>query len=229
MTPAEKFARSSGQTERVGDDIVRALAGEHAAPAVPRPASHRTGPAVPGVSARLLTGRQKTVLAQLARAAYAIQHRLGLAGDSFDDWRREQSISAVGCRISEARQAHYLALRAHYEALAGKNTADTFAAAVAPGDDPDRQAVAQHIRSELAAFAQIPDDDGRPTGEHRAEAYCLAIARARSVSSPATISSLVQTWPVARLWTLVYTLRNRRNAKLGVGQTARRNKSQRRA
>lgn len=132
-------------------------------------------------------------------------------------------------RISQATQSHYLPLRGHFEALAGKTGVPTLNALVAHADDPDRQVVSQAIRTALAAFSQIPDIHHKPTGPFRAESYLLAIANSRAIVKVGTVREILDTWPVKKIWTLVYTLRNRTNAQLDRGHTRARNKSQRKS
>ncbi len=230
MTPSEKHAANEGRTESLPDALRDMLLGGD----LPRPAKapvHKNGRPAPHVGARPLSAKQKGILSQIAADAFAIQSRLGLVdpGVKLDAWRHAEAIAAVKCRISEAEQRHYLPLKGHFQSLAGKTGVRTLKALVAPADDPDRQAAAQALRTELARFAQIPDKDGRPMGDHRAEAYLLACAKHKGTVQPATVATIRETWPVAKIWALVYTLRNRIAAKLGVGYPSDRNKSQRRA
>lgn len=190
-----------------------APAPKEAQPGVPEPRAHRTGRRSPTVSGRPLTARQKAVLCQMAAAAYRVQNDCGLVaeGERLEDWRRAQQLEAVGVpSLREAKQAHYLALRGHFEALAGRRDAATLARMTADAEDVDRQAAAEAMRRELRRFAELPDAEGRAQGAHRAEAYLLAIAgdRARGLR-PESIRQIAETWPPDRIWTLVYTMRNR--------------------
>lgn len=229
MTPSEKHAANEGRTEALPDALRDMLLSRD----LPRPAKapvHKNGRPAPHVGARPLSAKQKGILSQIAADAYALQSRLGLIDPAvkLDAWRRAEAIAAVKCRISEAAQHHYLPLKGHFQALCGKTGVTTLQAIVAPADDPDRQAASQALRTELARFAQLLDADHRPMGEHRAEAYLLACAKHKGTVQPATVATIRETWPVAKIWALVYTLRNRIAAKLGVGYPSDRNKSQRR-
>lgn len=231
MTPAEKHQANTGRTGALPDALRDALTGAGGSAPVKPHRPHRTGRAVPQVNNRPLSRDQKATLSVLAAEAFAIQSRHGLVeeGTKVDAWRRAESIAAAGVRISEAKQAHYRPLLGHFQALAGKQTADTLANITAAEDDPDRQAVMQHLRNAVAGFAETPDKIGEKTGWHRAESYLLTIANnQRSGVRVNTLAQLAETWPVAKLWSLVYTMRNRTAAKDGRGYSADRNKSQRR-
>lgn len=233
MNPTDKFTRAQGETEALPEALREALSGSTlpGRGAVKKYRSHKTGLDVPQVNFRGLSKTQKTVLSRLAAAAYDLQSKHGLidSGIKVDAWRQAEAIAAVGVRISEAKQAHYLPLRGHFEALAGKSSVETFQAAVAPEDDIDRQTVAQALREALAGFAQTIGKDGRPVGWHQAESYMLTIANARAKGAKVHLfDTLIATWPVPKIWEMVYTMRNRTVAKNGGGRTAARNVSQRR-
>ena len=76
--------------------------------------------AVSGSANTLLTGRQRSALAQLARKAYVNLSNHGLIEQDFDSWRREQCIAACGLRITEASNRHYLILESHFYNLMGR-------------------------------------------------------------------------------------------------------------
>lgn len=201
-------------------------------PGVPKYPRHKNGEDVPASPARgALTKRQKQVLCQIAAAAYEVQRKHGLIDEAVkvDAWRRAEQLAAVGVTsLTQCRQAHYLHLKGHFEALAGKADVEAFAMMTAAADDPDRQLVSRLIKEEIERFAELVEDNqGKKMGWHRAEAYARTIAKSRGYIGPDTIDSIRQTWPVAKLWTLLYTLRNRTNAKRRVGDTADRNKGQR--
>lgn len=230
MSPTEKFQRAQGETAPLPDGLRDLLAAGPPKAAKPAPV-HKNGSPTRSWAHRPLTDLQKSTLSRLAKAAYALQDRCGLVdpGVNADAWRHAESRSVVGCRISEATQGHYKPLRGHFSALAGKTDLDTFNDATAAPDAPDRAAIAQALRNELARFAQLPDKDGRQTGVHRAEAYLVSIAKHRGHLDPQTpIATILEVWAPEKIEGLVNTMRNRIAAKLGVGKIANRNKSQRR-
>jgi hypothetical protein len=219
MRPTNPPAKvSNTQTEPIPAALRESLlapsteAKEAAMPGLPARTRHKSGKAVPSVSRGGLTTRQKAVLCQMARTAYAIldEHGLIEAGTTLEEWRRAEQLAAVGVgSLRECRQAHYLRLRGHFEALAGRGDARAFADLTAPADDADRQTAWAALARELKRFAELPDADGRRMGEHRAEAYARTIAKSRGYVGPDALIAIRETWPVAKIWTLVYTLKNR--------------------
>lgn len=232
MSPAEKHTQNNGRTEPLSDSLRELLSGGEITPkTAPKKApKHKTGRPSRNWSDRPLTNYQKSRLSILAKAAYALQQKHGLIdpGITAENWRISESITASGARISEACQSHYRPLRGHFLALSGKTDIDTFNDLTAPADDASRAAIVQALRNELARFAEIPDEHGKPTGAHRAEAYLFSFAQHRGNLTPRTVATIIDTWSPEKIETCVNTLRNRIAAKLGVGKTANRNKSQRR-
>lgn len=231
MTPAEKHAQNQGRTEPLPDALRDMLSGGSPQP-IPakKPATHRTGTETRSWANRPLSKTQKVTLSRIAEAAFKVQEKHGLidSGIKVEAWRRAEAIAHVGFRISHAKQSHYLPLRGHFLALAGKTDIGTFNDLTAQPDAPDRAAIAQALRDELARFAQLPNDlDGGPTGDHAAEAYLFSIAQHRGNLHPRTVATITDTWKPEKIETLVITLRNRIAAKLGVGNPRNRNKSQR--
>lgn len=202
-------------------------------PGVPRQAKHKNGTDAPRtVSRGHLSNRQKQVLCQLAAAAYEVQAKHGLVDDGvkLDAWRRAEQLAAVGVgSLRECRQAHYLPLKGHFEALAGKGDAEAFAKMTAAADDPDRQTIRAILREELDRFADLDDGRGGRMGWHRAAAYARSIAKSRGYVGPDDLEKITDHWRIDKLWTLVFTLRNRIAAKRGVGDGWQRNKGQRRS
>lgn len=212
----------TGRAKRDGDDL----------PGLPKEKQHKTGTDAPrSISRGHLTNRQKQVLCQLAAAAYAVQQKHGLIdeGVKLEAWRHAEQLEAVGIgSLRDCRQAHYLHLRGHFEALASGEPSRAFAGMTAAIDDPDRQTIRAILKTELARFADLDDDQGRRMGEHRAEAYAMTIAKRRGYVGSDQVGAVCDHWDTNKLWTLIYTLRNRIAAKRGVGETRERNKSQRR-
>lgn len=231
MTPAEKHTQNQGRTEPLPDALRDMLSGGSALPTpAKKPANHRTGTETRSWANRPLSKTQKATLSRIAEAAFQVQKKHGLidSGIDVEAWRRAEAIAHVGFRISQANQSHYKPLRGHFLALAGKTDVDTFNDLTAQPDAPDRASIAQALRDELARFALLPDDDGKPTGDHRAEAYLFSIAQHRGNLTPRTVATIINTWHPKKIETLVITLRNRISAKTGVGNPRNRNKSQRR-
>ena len=231
MSPAEKHAQNQGRTEPLPDtfrDML--LGGATNSSAVQKTPRFKNGTKAPHVAKNALSNHQKSIIAQTAKDAFDTQSKHGLVddGQSLGDWRHQQQIEAVGiASLRDCRQSHYLPLLGHFNALAGKTGVSTFKQLTAPADDPDRQSATQALRTEIARFAQIPDDQGKPTGDHRAEAYLFAVAEKRGNLNPRTVATIRDTWTTPKIWSLVYTLRNRIAAKTGVGKTENRNKAQR--
>lgn len=228
MNPTEKFTRAQGETEAL-PECLRSMLESGSLPVQKSP-RFKNGTKAPHVAKNALSNHQKSIIAQTAKDAYDTQSKHGLVddGQSLEEWRHKQQIEAVGiASLRECRQSHYLPLLGHFNALAGKTGISTFKQLTAPADDPDRQAVTQALRTELARFAQLPDDHDKPTGPHRDEAYLFSIAKHRGNLNPRTVATIRDTWPTPKIWSLVYTLRNRIAAKTGVGETENRNKSQR--
>lgn len=231
MSPAEKHLQKADRVEPLPDSIRDLLlAGKVSATEALKTPRFKNGKPAPSVAKNGLSKKQKAVLCQTAKAAFENQRKHGLieSGKTFETWRHEQQLEAVQiASLIGCKQAHYLPLLGHFNALAGKTGVSTFKQITSLADDPDRQAAAQALRTELARFAQLPDDQGKPTGTHRAEAYLFSIAKHRGNLNPRTIETIRDTWTPSKIWTLVYSLRNRISAKTGVGDTAKRNKSQR--
>jgi hypothetical protein len=96
-----------------------------------------------------LSPGEKTHLARLARDAWAMLKRAGAIDQNADDWRRDQSLQAIGKRISEATKADFITLKAHFLAMAGKTGAAFNAAMQHPTANEVRQAL-WHLDKELA-------------------------------------------------------------------------------
>jgi hypothetical protein len=178
----------------------------------------------------MLSKHQKAILCQMAADAYAVQKKHGLIDDDvkLEAWRREEQRAAVGIEsLKDCRQAHYLPLRGHFAALAGKTEVATFQDTQAAPDDPYRLSMAEALRTELQRFAELTDEHGKPNGPHRAEGYLFAIAQHRGRLIPRTVATIVETWNPKKVEELVYTMRNRINAMRDVGKAENRNKSQR--
>lgn len=229
MTPHQKHKQTVGQVEALPDNLRDMLLGAAPAPAKkPKIQTHKTGLPVPLTGHHRLSKRQKAVICQAAAKAYRLQSDLGLIDDSqtLEAWRRDQQLECAGeASLSQCEQTQYRKLLGHFNALAGSNTITTFNHAVSPADDHDRQVITQALRTERARMlrelpADFPD-------EPAADAYIISLAWYKGTLKPSDLSQILTTWPVKNLRALLYTVRNRIAAKLGIGSTRARNKSQR--
>lgn len=77
--------------------------------------------AIAGAANAPLSSRQKQELAWLARQAWAVASRE--SGESFDDWRHEQVLQAVGePGLTACRQRHFKTLRGHFMDVLGRGS-----------------------------------------------------------------------------------------------------------
>jgi len=135
-----------------------------------------------------LTRHQKTKLVLLSESA---ARKAGVPRGEVDAWRREEAIRACGLRISEATQAHWGDLLAHFQMLNGQvgRALDT---AMRVQDNPHR--IAMHkLAAELAK-------DGHDVSY--AEAIC-----SRKCKCPLRDASASQVWGI------IFDLRSRRSGK----------------
>lgn len=75
----------------------------------------------------------------MAEEAWKMLSRAGAIDESLSDWRRREAIGACKRRISEALNADYETLEAHFLAMAGK-PGKAFNAAMRAESNPARQA-----------------------------------------------------------------------------------------
>lgn len=134
-----------------------------------------------------LTSVQKQRLAMLSRQAFAAQGR-AVGETKFDLWRHEQAIKAVGRRISEALQADFLPLKAHFLNLLGKPVA-AMQAHMRHETEPQRVA--------LWKLARECEAKGLPLS------YATTICRHQNRCRLEDASA-------KQLWRLVFTIRNRK-------------------
>ncbi len=234
-SPTDQHHGTAGSTDDLpaglADQMRSASAGVPTEKPQPPKERHGTGKPVPSASARGLSRNQKGILCQHAAAAYRLQSDLGLVGDdiTLETWRRQQAEDLIGVTIREAEQRHYTKLRGHFQALASRTpSASNFADMTTPDDEVDRQTVSAEILRGLAKLSQT-SRTGDAMGAEAAERYLLALAKGKSGGrDQRSLHSVLRTWPIKRLWDLLYTLRNRCAAMTGKGSTANRNKSQRR-
>ncbi len=144
-----------------------------------------------------LSRKQKARLAMLARRAYDLHLDAGLVDDGAgpDDWRRAEVSAATGGRaggLREATQRDYRQIRGHFLTLAGEEPETAFQdAAYGSPEAADREQAAAVLRRETLA-RDLPHP-----------AYPEKICR-QKYKTPLSRASAKQ------LWSLVYTVRNRR-------------------
>lgn len=154
----------------------------------------RPGFAVSAQGAGPLTPLQKRSLAALARKAYAVQKRLGLADEPFDEWRHAAVSDAAPGRpgLTCLTQADYAAVRDWLMQLSGAESAGA-AGSLREADEIRRArfALDRECRARAAAF------EGGAAGAKR---YAEKIVVARSGAAGPTAGAI---------WQAIFTLRAR--------------------
>lgn len=201
-----------------------------AGPAPARPRSRRA-------PAGALTRRQKAALAQLATAAWEIQLDLGVEEipegvsrtAALNAWRRREQLQATGIEsLTQATQAHFRPLKAHFLTLAGRE-AEALGLHLRsgptrdhgqPGDTHEEREKWRHL-----ILRELQEHGRRMAAEGRDDvitaAYVESIARAKHRRRLDSLTA-------RDLERLLYTTRNRIAAREGRGDPAKRNQSQRR-
>lgn len=178
-----------------------------------------------------LSGKQKALLCQLAGQAYLIERRRGSIEDTLDKetYRRQGQAEACGLEsLTDCDQSHFLALRAKWFVITDR-LEEAFNDLLNAGEIP--QALAQmrwrfvgQISVLAEGIAQASQKKGldlaKPEAIRQAIAYAESVARQKHRVP-------VKSLGVEDLEELGYTMVNRGNAKLGKGDSFRRNKSQR--
>ncbi len=132
-----------------------------------------------------LSNEQKARLCILAREGYA----LAFTDQPFADWRHEQQELAVGkASLCDCVQDDYLALKAHFQRLAGEE-GDALRTETRHGTE-DRRVAMRKLEVECAA-------------RKLALSYPAAICRRQ-------FKCALNEATVKQLWMLVFTVRNRR-------------------
>jgi len=142
----------------------------------------------PDLAWQPLSKEQRQGLAMLAKRAFEKSSDFRLRTSDFDTWRREQSIKAVGKRITEAGQRDFLRLRAHFLDLAGQSGA---ALNVLLKAENEPQRIALHKLTRECSQRGLP------------LAYPEAICKRQYRCTLAEASA-------QQIWRLVFTVRNRR-------------------
>lgn len=150
-------------------------------------AKHAEDAACPDAAWRRLTNYQKGRLSMLARKASV---KCGISSHEETEWRREQSILACGCRISEATQAHWADLKSRFQDLAGE-VEKAFQTQMREGDNKRRVA--------MWKLTQALNAKGLQT------TYAAAICRAQ-------FKCALEDASAKQLWCLFYTVTNRKKS-----------------
>lgn len=141
----------------------------------------------PDLAWQPLSREQRQGLAILSKRAWDRWGR----GVAFDAWRHEQCIKAVGRRITEAGQADFLPLRAHFLNLVGQSGA-AMNTLLAAESEPRR----------IAMYKLTQECQRRGLRLAYAEAICRTQNRCALAEANAK-----------QIWRLVFTIKNRRSLK----------------
>jgi hypothetical protein len=161
-------------------------------------------------------------LAIEAKRAYDMQKEHGLleAGESFDTWRRRQVLEATGGKaagLSKASHGQFRAILATFLALQGRDIA-SYKTSMRTGQAPAPRATPAETIEDREQARNLLDHVMMATGYR--QPYVMAVSKGKfGTGNYAALNA-------AQLMELVYTLRNRANARDGKGKAANRNKSQ---
>ncbi|RFC49456.1 MAG: hypothetical protein DVB22_002575 [Verrucomicrobia bacterium] len=166
-----------------------------------------------------------------ANDADRLRARTGLNKTAFAAaWRHNEVTEATEGRAEGLRgvsRADYRRVKAHFLNIAGL-TEQAFAEMLGTGTvkgEPveNGEQVDRAIATVLAQMARHFRESGQDDPEGRAKAYLSGMASAKERAMGCGWRS----WPSKSRWQLYFTLRNRLHAMTGVGDPAKRNKSQR--
>lgn len=181
-----------------------------------------------------LSALQIRALVAMAGKAYKLALQRGAIDDttSAEEYRRAGQMEAAGISsLKEANQGHYLALRGHWWTIIG-NLEQAFADWLAAGpQDQARRQMAHRLTGQISHLADaIAAKHHREHGTEldAAEAARQAWAYTQSLSNVKYGGGRFTDLDAFRLEQLGFTITNRANAMRGVGDSRRRNKSQRR-
>lgn len=167
-------------------------------PAAPPAAEKAAARGVPRADAPL-SREQKARLCLLAREAFDRLEESGLIpeGERFEGWRRAEQARAMGCEefsLTGATQRDFRALRAHFGALKGDMRRAFRDALGAEPETADRELVVHKLREACAECGVL--------WPNYPESICRTQFR----------RPLAEATP-KQLWSLFFTVRNRRKAK----------------
>lgn len=196
-----------------------------------------------------LSGKQKQILAMVAQEGFKLQD----PSISFDDWRHEQVMDAVGrSGLTECDQSHYCDLMGHFLTAASRD-AEALDWYLRNSKNPERQiawkiakALADHTFLAHASVEQVAAATSsrylkrrlakREALQDHAEGpvtydYLLSIVRDKTRRPTLTLDvdlavSLADRCDVSQLYQILYTLNNRIAEREGTGLIQDRNKSQ---
>lgn len=179
-----------------------------------------------------LTREETTNLVLQAREAFDHQNRLGRIepGQSFDDWRHDQVMDAVGVPgISKIARSEWRKVKAHFLALSGRDDEafkllnQTGVKTYRPASPDDTwessEAYVAHIRTALANHAQATVT--HPKG-HIHAGWFLAAARQRTGKPTLILDTLAERLDAETLCGLLSHLRNHIATREGRADTDRR-------
>ena len=178
-----------------------------------------------------LSKNQLITLNILIKEAFEYQQRHHATDDlNVHEWRHEQCAKCVGQpRLSKCNNSHYRKLKAHFEVMAGRGSFNNIILAGTPttGSAPDDTYQNRQIKVKLI-FDSLLEHGRRMTMAGKGEqcitaVYVETIARSKFKLAQVDLHKLT----ARQLDQLLYTVRNRMNAKEGRGDAAKRNKSQR--
>jgi hypothetical protein len=138
-----------------------------------------------------LTLPQKGFIGKLASAAYKRAKGFGADDDlKADAWRHRESVTAIGCRISEAQRWQFEALVTHFATLAGDmKTAFKYAQRDTEEGRNKREAMAVLF----AVIAKLPEAE-RAGMQSYAQTICNAKFRVRlDLATAAMVQQVVMT------------------------------------
>lgn len=167
-----------------------------------------------------LTHNETTNLVMAAQEAFSYQEALKAVepGTSFNDWRRDQVMAAVGLGgISKIGRVHFRTVKAHFLTLAGRDD-EAFAILNKTGQKRDHgdptdthesaEALVAKIREALTNHATVPADRLQSGKGHIHFGWFLAAARQRTGKPTLTMDTLAERLDPVTLVGLLSHLRN---------------------